>query len=103
MIPLGPFMLFQVAKFHFLLLSNILLYTHTTFVCSSIDGHLGCFILAIVNIAARNIGLHISFLISALLSSLAMGFQNRHSASECQFASQLPLIHTIFSIFSGIE
>ena len=60
-------MLFQVAKFHsFLLLSNILLCTHTTFVCSSIDGHLGCFILAIVNIAARNIRFHISFLINRI-------------------------------------
>ena len=41
---------------------------HNFFICSSVDGHLGCFhILAIVNSAAVNNGIHVSF--SILVSS----------------------------------
>ena len=53
----------------FLRLSNIPLYICTTvFIHSSVDGHPGGFhVLAIVNRAAMNIGLHVSF--SVLVSS----------------------------------
>ena len=41
---------------------------HNFFICSSVDGHLGCFhVLAIVNSAAMNYGIHVSF--SILVSS----------------------------------
>ena len=50
---------------------------HSFFIYSSVDGHLGCFrVLAIVNSAAVNIGIHVSF--SVFISSggkcLGVGF-----------------------------
>ena len=46
---------------------------HNVFIHSSVDGHLGCFqVLAIVNSAAMNNGIHASF--STLISS---GFMPR--------------------------
>ena len=58
---LVPPMSLQMTQFHSSLwLSNIPL--HHVFIHSCVDGHLGCFyVLAIVNSAAVNTGVHVSF------------------------------------------
>jgi len=64
-----------MAKFHSLLwLTSIPLYIyHIFFIHSSVNGHLGCFhILAIANIAAMNIGVHISA--SSFLKDILTGY-----------------------------
>ena len=67
-------MLLQMVVFHsFLWLSSIPMSvcmhvcTHHIFIHSSVSGHLGCFhVLAAVNSAPLNIGVHVSFPITVL-------------------------------------
>ena len=83
-------MLLQMALFHsFLWLSNIsfcvcvcvcvyiylsiyIYISHIFFIHSSVDRHLGCFhVQAIVNSAAMNTGVHVSFQIKSFLRTYA--------------------------------
>ena len=47
---------------------------HTFFICSSVDRHLGCFhVLAVVNNAAVNDGVHVLFLIMVFSGYICPG------------------------------
>ena len=68
---------------------------HNFFIHSSVDEHLGCFhVLAIVNSAAMNNGIHASF---SILVSLGLMPRSRISGSYGGFTpSFLGNLHTIF-------
>ena len=65
---------------------------HNFFILSSISGHLGCFrVLAIVNCAAMNNGIHVSF--SILVSSGCMprsGFAESYGGFILSFFKETP-------------
>ena len=64
---------------------------HSFLIHSSADGHLGCFhVLAIINSAAMNLGVHVS--LSDLVSSVCMprsGIAGSYGNSNCSFLRNL--------------
>ena len=68
---------------------------HKFFIHSSVDGHLGCFHgLAVVNSAAMNNGIHVSF--SVLVSSGYMSMSGIAGSYGRFIPSFLRNIHTVF-------
>ena len=87
-------MLLHIALFHsFLWLSSIPLYIDTPHLLYGVYGHLGCFhVLAIVNNAAMNIGVHVSFLIRGFVFA---GYMSRRGSFSNYVFSFLRNLHTV--------
>ena len=71
----------------FLWLHNIRLYMCST-TSLSVDGHLGCFHTAIVNSAAMNTGVHVSFWVVFLAYMPSSGIALKCMSSSCSSISE---------------